>query len=139
MLNLCRSIVLAVVLSGLFSSFCLASNFSSQAIFAAESFTGHIDQEDYSTAYANASELFQVSLSKQDWIKEREQANFLIGAVQERKLVSVHARTTFPRLPDGEYLVVYFEAKTERKEKAAEVVLVKSTGDSWKVCSYRLK
>lgn len=139
MLNLCRSIVIAIVLSGLFVSIGWSSNFPSQAIVAAENFAGFIDQEEYSTAYENASEFFQITLSKEDWIKQRQQTNFLVGGVQERKLVSVRSRTAYPRLPDGDYLVVYFEAQTEYKEKAAEVMLVKLDGDSWQVCSYRLK
>ncbi len=139
MLNLCRSVVFAIVLVCLLVSTGLASNFPSQAIVAAEKFAGFIDKEKYDTAYDSASDFFQITLSKEEWIKKRQQTNFLVGSVQERKLVSVRSRTEYPRLPDGEYLVVYFEARTEYKEKAAEVMLVKLDGDSWQVCSYRLK
>jgi hypothetical protein len=49
------------------------------------------------------------------------------------------ARSSYLGLPDGDYLIIYYEARTERKAKAAEVLLLSRNADLWSVCSYRLK
>jgi hypothetical protein len=139
MSHLSRIIILSVILLSLFSSVCFSSNFPAQAISAAEQFTELLDRKDYGSAYKASSDLLKMMDEKSDWIKERELSGLLLGAVQERKLVSIRARDAYPGLPDDEYLVIYFEARTERKEKAAEVLLVNLAGEVWQVCSYRLK
>lgn len=139
MYHLSRIILLSVILLSLFSSVCLSSTFPSQAISAAEQFTELLDRKDYDSAYKVSSDLLKMIDAKSDWIKERALYGLLLGAVQERKLVSIRARDAYPGLPDDEYLVIYFEARTERKEKAAEVLLVNLAGEVWQVCSYRLK
>ncbi len=139
MLNLFRVVVLSVFLASLSFSVCSAGSFPSQAIVVAEQFTVFLDKQDYSTAYNNGSEILRVLHAKSDWIKKRERSDILLGSVQERKLASIRARNSYPGLPDGDYLVVYYEAQTQHKQKAAEVLLVKLVGDSWQVCSYRLE
>ncbi len=139
MFNQFRSIFIVTVVLILINSICLASNFPSQAIIAAEQFIAQLDNHKYLAAYKDASDLLHLSISEPDWLEKRERSGLLLGAVQGRKLVSIRARDTYPGFPDGDYLVVYFEAQTQRKQKAAEVVLVKLIANSWQVCSYRLK
>lgn len=134
-----RIVILFAVFLSLFGSVCLADNFPAQAISAAEQFTRLVDKKDYDSAYKAGSDLLQMVDAESEWIKERELSALLLGNVQERKLVSIRARDAYPGLPDGEYLLIYFEARTERKEKAAEVLLVNLTGGVWRVCSYHLK
>jgi hypothetical protein len=137
--HISRIFILSAILLSLFGSICLADNFPTQAISAAEQFTRLVDKKDYDSAYQASSDLLKMVDAESGWIKERELSARLLGSVQERKLVSIRARDTYPGLPDGDYLLIYFEARTERKEKAAEVLLVNLTDDVWRVCSYRLK
>jgi len=138
-MNHISRIFISIIFLSVFSSFCFASNFPVQAISAAEQFTRLLDKKDYNSAYKGSSDLLKMIDAESEWIKERRLSDHLLGTVQERKLVSIRARDTYPGLPDDEYLVIYFEARTERKEKAAEVLLVNLAGDVWQVCSYRLK
>ncbi|WP_321368093.1 DUF4019 domain-containing protein [uncultured Desulfuromusa sp.] len=137
--HLLRIAILSVVFLSLSGPVCLAGNFPSQAVIAAEKFTRLLDNKEYRLAYSAGSELLKTIDAEPEWVRERELSDLLLGTVQNRKLVSIRARDTYPGLPDDEYLVIYFEARTERKEKAAEVLLVNLSGDSWQVCSYRLK
>ena len=139
MLNLLRIILTSTVLLFLLSSFSFASAFPSQAIVAAEQFVKLIDASDFSTAYAGASKLMHLSHPESDWVARVKLSTVLVGAVQKRKLVSVLARDTYPRFPDGEYLLIYFESQRQHKQKATEVVLVHEVAGAWQVCTYRLK
>ncbi len=139
MFILFRLVLTSTVLLLLFGSFSFASNFPSQAIVAAEQFVELIDDNDFAVAYEGASELMHLSHSEADWVARVKLSALLVGAVQKRKLISVLARESYPRFPDGEYLLVYFESQRERKQKATEVVLVHAVAGKWQVCTYRLK
>ncbi len=132
-------IILTSTILLVFGSFSFASNFPSQAIVAAEQFVELIDDNDFAVAYESASELMHLSHSEADWVARVKLSALLVGSVKERKLVSVLVRESYPRFPDGEYLLVYFESQREHKQKATEVVLVQAVAGKWQVCTYRLK
>ena len=139
MFKLSRIILATIVLVLLLSSFSFASNSTSQAIVAVEQFIELVDANDFAVAYEGASKLMHLSYSKSDWVEQVKRSALLVGAVQKRKLVSVLSRETYPRFPDGEYLLVYFESQRQHKQKATEVVLVQQVAGKWQVCTYRLK
>lgn len=116
-----------------------ASTLSSEALNQAEQFTTMIDKRDYLPAYEGSSNLLHISTPLRKWVSVRKQRLKLLGTVLERKLVTLKARDSYPGLPDGDYLIIYFEARTEKKEKAAEVLLLKETEDGWKICSYSIR
>ena len=128
-----------IVISVLFSSISLAGDLESEALQQAEQFVSQIDNQDYHAAYNATSELFQLSSSEREWISGREITVKILGPVHDRRLVSVKARDSYPGLPDGDYVIVYYEAQTEKKTKAAEVVLLSYIADNWQACKYSLK
>lgn len=134
-----KHFILIVVLFILSCSICSANFSFSQAIHQAEQFISLVDNQDYQAAYNSASDIFKISTLEQGWIVERGRSDELLGHVLDRQLISVKARDSYPGLPDGDYLLVYFETRTERKAKAAEVLLLTKESDRWAVCSYRLK
>lgn len=131
-------LLLAVALS-LSCSICSGDLFPSQAVTQAEQFVLLIDNRDYQSAYKTGSEFLRLLTSERDWTVERRNSEKLLGRILERKLISLKARGTYPGLPDGDYLIVYYEARTEKKAKAAEVLLLGHSGEHWQVCSYQLK
>ena len=134
-----KRLLLLVIIFSLSCSVSVANLFSSQAISKAEQFISLIDKQEYKEAYLSGSELLRLSSPENEWIVERTRSDKLLGHVLKRKLVTVKVRDTYPGLPDGDYLVVYYEAQTMLKAKAAEVLLVAKNVDRWEVCSYRLK
>lgn len=134
-----KRLLLLVIIFSLSSSISIANLFPSQAISKAEQFISLIDKQDYQAAYLSGSELLKLYFTENEWIIDRARSDKLLGHVLKRKLVTVKARDTYPGLPDGQYMVVYYESQTKLKAKAAEVLLVARNFDRWEVCSYRLK
>ena len=134
-----KRLYLFTILFVLSCSICSANLFSSEAIHQAEQFSSLIDNGDYQAAYQSSSVLLHISLSEQEWNIERDRTEKLLGRVLERKLVSIKSRDSYPGLPDGNYLIVYYEAKTERKSKAAEVLLLSRYANRWEVCGYKMR
>ena len=134
-----KRLLLFAILLVLSCSICSANTFSAQAISTTEQFVSMVDKREYHTAYKNSSELLRLLSSEDEWFAERRRSESLLGSVLNRKLISVKSQDTYPGLPDGNYLVVYYEVQTMLKAKAAEVLLLKKSSNLWEVCTYRLK
>lgn len=136
--------MIVVVAAGLLNFFVLASIggaelISNEAITEARKFTQIIDNGEAVTAYAQASVLLQLAQDQQDWVDTITRSHKLLGTVQERTLVAVRSVQTFPQLPDGEYLLVQFSARTLVKKDAREVILMQQQGDVWLVADYSIR
>ena len=134
-----KKVILFAVITCLSASTTTASLFPSDAIQEAERFVSLIDNQEYQTAYQATSNLLRLTTTEDEWIDNREVSAALLGEVLERELVSVKERDHYPGLPDGDYLIVYFEARTELKKAAAEVLLLTKDVHQWAICKYRLK
>ena len=139
MIRTSKAVIVALCLSFLLSFTCFAETFSSQAISIAETFSATIDDKNYQAAYQSGSKLLHLTSTENQWISEIGRTREVLGTALQRKLKAVKSIATYPGLPDGEYMLVYFETKMEHKEKAAEVLLVAQIDGAWKVCSYHLK
>jgi len=134
-----KIVIFTLCLSCLLNFTCSAETFSSQAIAIAETFSATIDDNNYQAAYQSGSKLLHLTSTENQWISEIGRTREVLGTALQRKLKAVKSISTYPGLPDGEYMLVYFETKMEHKEKAAEVLLVAQIDGAWKVCSYHLK
>jgi len=112
---------------------------SEPAVAKAREFAQMIDSRKAEAAYAQASTLLRVSRDQQEWSQTINRSYALLGPVQERTLVAVRSVQTFPKLPDGEYLIVQFNAQTAHKSKAAEVILLHQQGSDWLVADYSIR
>ncbi len=139
MIRTSKIVIITLCLSCLLNFTCSAETFSSQAIAIAETFSTTIDAQNYQAAYQSGSKLLHLTSPEDQWISETERTREVLGTALQRKLKAVKSISTYPGLPDGEYMLVYFETKMERKEKAAEVLLVAQINGAWEVCSYHLK
>ena len=112
---------------------------SETAVAKAREFARMIDSGKIETAYTNASELLQLSQDQLTWDNNIKRSQTLLGPVEKRTLVAVRSVQTFPHLPDGDYLIVQFEAKTTHKSQAAEVILMQQQGSHWLVADYSIR
>lgn len=114
--------------------------FSPEAIQTATIFAQTIDRGDFSAAYDSASPLLQLLHDKKDWIDQTQRHQQLLGAVSQRTLVAVRSVSTFPQLPDGDYLVIQFTAQTPLKQEAREVILLRQQSNGiWQICDYAIR
>jgi len=117
----------------------MAGFFSAEALATAETFITTIDSGDLQQAYFDSSELLKLRNSEQEWVTEQELIFKLLGTVQERQLMTVRARDSYPGLPDGNYLVVSYECRTQHKAKAIELLLLIEQGEEWRICEYSIR
>ena len=118
---------------------CLADNVDEHALTAAGSFAALIDDNNFQAAYWSGSPLLQRANVEQQWIDLTERSKLVLGKVLTRSLKRIRAATSPPFLPDDDYRIILFEAQTEYKAKAAEIILAHQVDGSWKVCSYSIR
>ena len=123
----------------LFGTFCWANSQQDQAIDAALAFSAIIDHETIQAAYWAGSELLRLANDEQEWTSHIERAQSLLGKVSQRELRAIRSVPTYPGLPDDDYLLVYFEAGSSFKAKAAEIFLIHLDGGIPKVCAYSIR
>ncbi len=118
---------------------CLAVSFPNAAVQAAETFVKTLDSQNYEFAYQETSLIFKTVQNEDLWLQKAEATRKLMGNTLKRTLKSIKITETYSGLPDGDYILVYFENQMEFKKKASEVVLLKNEDGSWNICHYSLK
>lgn len=116
-----------------------ANLLSQDAVAAAEHFARIIDSGDSSIAYNQASPLLRLTQDEQEFVTAIERARQLLGPVQQRQLTALRSIGIYPHFPDGDYLIVQFEARTLHKSKAAEVILMRHEANAWRVADYSIR
>ena len=112
---------------------------SAHAVAAAERFAQVIDRGDSSAAYSQASPLLRLAQDEQEFSADIKRAHKLLGPVQQRQLTALRSIGIYPRFPDGDYLIVQFEAQTRHKNKAAEIILLRHQDGAWLVADYSIR
>ena len=107
---------------------------------AALSWLALTDAGDYSRSWDQAAGIFQTSISKQNWMNALQNARTPLGTLISRMVKSARYEQSLPGAPDGEYVVIRFEAQFENKKSAIETVTPRLEKDgSWKVSGYYIK
>jgi len=138
-MNRTVKIIILIACALLLGTASLASGPESQAVETALNFSSIIDEQNFTAAYWSGSALLRLANDEQEWTRQAERAQVLLGPVLQRQLRVVRSVETYPGLPDDHYTMIYFEARTARKEKAAEVFLIHQDGAIFSVCSYSIR
>jgi len=109
------------------------------AINAAMAFAGLIDDGNIQAAYWVGSPLLQLANEEQGWLNKTARTQKVLGKVLERKLKKVRSVTSPADFPDDDYRIMLFDARTEHKDKAAEVILAHKVNGIWQICSYAIR
>jgi hypothetical protein len=98
------------------------------------------DAGDYARSWDAAAAPFQASISKSNWTTALTHARQPLGNLISRQVTSATYTRSLPGAPDGEYVVVQYEAHFEHKGSAIETVtpLLEKDG-SWKVSGYFIR
>jgi hypothetical protein len=98
------------------------------------------DAGDYARSWDAAASVFQGSISKPNWAAALANARRPLGGLISRKVKSARYTRSLPGVPDGEYVVIQYEAHFEHKESAIETItpLLEKDG-SWKVSGYFIR
>ena len=92
------------------------------AVQSAEAWLKLIDAGRFGPSWDEASTLFRKAVPREAWEKQAAAAREPLGKVLDRKLASKQLVHELPGVPDGTYVVLIFDTRFERKERARETV-----------------
>ena len=118
---------------------CLADISDDLAIASAHTFATNIDGGNLQAAYWSGAPLLRLADDAQVWIDRIARTQLVLGKVVERNLTRIRTVTSPPGLPDDDYRIILFAARTEHKAAAAEVILLHQVTGLWQVCSYMIR
>lgn len=104
---------------------------------AAESWVALIDQGQYGASWSNAAASFRSAVPQEKWEQAVGAARGPFGGLKSRDVKSKTATRTLPGAPDGDYVVLQFNAAFEKKAAALETITVVHDPDGqWRVIGY---
>ena len=112
----------------------------SPAITAAEKWLQWVDAGEYDQSWHEAATLFKDAVPKEQWNQAIKTVRHPLGELVSRQLKRAVSHTSLPGAPDGEYVVIQFEASFEKKKAAIETVTPMLDKDGiWRVSGYYIK
>lgn len=110
------------------------------AVNAAKDWLAMIDSERYGESWDEAAQYFKAAVPRKKWQQTMQAVRKPIGKNISRELKSKHYRTSLPGAPDGEYVVIQFNASFENKQSALETITPMLDKDGkWRVSGYYMK
>jgi hypothetical protein len=107
---------------------------------SAKSWLALIDAGKYPASWDAAGSIFKKRITKDNWAAAVKGARTPFGALKSRTLKSATPATTLPGAPDGDYVVLQFDASFEHKEAAVETVTaMRDTDKAWHIAGYFIK
>jgi hypothetical protein len=98
-----------------------------------------IDNEKYADSWAEGSTLFRERVTEKSWESTTGIFREAVGHIVWRDVDSVSLVGELPNMPPGQYAVVRYKAKFERKADSVEVVSLTLEKGLWRVASYTIK
>ena len=109
------------------------------AIAAAQHWLALLDQGRYGTSWEEAAPMFQEAMSRHRWETTLPGARDPLGQTINRKMRQANYTTTVPNAPPGEYVVIQFDTRFEKRPASTEIVTPMKVGDRWLVSGYVIR
>jgi hypothetical protein len=110
------------------------------AIKAAQDWLALIDGQDYSKSWDEAAAYFKEAVPKDQWTQMVAGVRGPLGELKARQVKSSRYKTSVPGAPDGEYVIIQFQASFDDKRSAVETVTpMREKDGSWRVSGYFIK
>jgi len=107
---------------------------------AADSWLKLVDEGNYGQSWEEASVSFKASITKKDWEQRLKGVRDPLGAVNSRKVKAAKYMTHLPGAPDGEYVVIQYDASFANKKDSVETVTPMLEKDGqWRVTGYYIR
>jgi len=106
------------------------------ATAAAQTWLATVDDGQYAQSWDQASELFRKAITQDKWVSALESVRKPLGKLVSRAVISAQT-TNLPGAPDGQYVVMQFNASFANKKSAVETVTFMQEKDGkWKAAGY---
>ena len=107
------------------------------AMAATQSWLASVDAGNYGQSWQDGAKNFRDAVTRETWESMVTPVRKQTGALVARKVRSAIYTRKLPNAPDGEYVVIQFDARFERVPHAVETVTsIKETDGSWRVGGY---
>ena len=104
---------------------------------AADAWLAHLDGGDLAASWSDASSLFRQMVTREQWAEQHGRLVSVLGRPQERWLRDTEHRTAVSGAPDGQYVLLRYDTRFERKQEAVETVVTMLDSDgAWHVGGY---
>jgi hypothetical protein len=99
-----------------------------------------VDSGKYAESWQEAASMFKVAVAKDQWQNMLHASRAPLGKLVSRKLKSATYTKTLPGAPDGEYVVIQYDASFEHKQTAVETITPTLDKDGqWRVSGYYIR
>ena len=116
------------------------SQSNSEAQSVAQQFLSTLDNSDYESSWHGSSEILKRLKPLDVYIREQDNNQYLFGKALDRYDLTIKERQAMPELPDGDYVLLVYRTKFERKAEAWELVTVlKEFDEQWRVVDYEVR
>jgi hypothetical protein len=109
------------------------------AIAAAQRWLTLVDEGRYGASWEEAAPIFQEAMSRHRWETTLPGARDPLGQPVTRKMRQADFTTTVPNAPPGEYVVIQFDTRFEKRPATTEIVTPMKVGDRWLVSGYIIR
>ena len=117
-----------------------SSEAETAAVEAARSWLSLVDAGKYAQSWEEAAQFFKGTVPREQWVQTMQSGRKPFGKNLARELKSSDYETSLPGAPDGEYVVIQFNASFEKKKSAVETVTPMLDSDGqWRVSGYYMK
>ena len=109
-------------------------------IDAAHAWLKLLDDGKYGDAWEATAQFNKDSIDKQKLVELYNRIRKPLGQVDSRKQTSFKQMTSLPGAPDGQYAVIGFQTRFEKKKQTLEtVVMTREKDGQWRVSGWALK
>jgi hypothetical protein len=112
----------------------------SAARAAAESWLKLVDAGSYAGSWTTAASLFKSHVDQATWVQQVGAVRGPMGKLGSRAFTSATYATSLPGAPDGEYVVLQYQASFDHKASAVETITpMKDKDGAWRVSGYFIR
>ena len=98
-----------------------------------------VDGGRFAEAWETASASFRKGVETEKWVIAAVQARTGLGPLVSRKLRTANHTRQIAGLPDGEYLVIHYDVRFERRPLASESLILERENNRWRVSGYWIR
>lgn len=120
----------------------LAQNPSKEraAVAAAEKWLSLVDRGKYAESWKESATYFRARVTERKWEQMSRSVREPLGKLISRHLKNATYETSLPGAPDGQYVVMKFDASFVNKKSAVETVTTMMDKDgAWRVVGYFIR
>ena len=110
------------------------------AVKASSQWLALVDGGKYAESWGESAQMFRAAVTKEKWQESLTAVRKPLGKIISRSVKSKHYSRSLPGAPDGEYVVIQYDASFENKRSSGETVTPMLDNDGkWRVSGYYIR